>query len=186
MKFPKGLKVEACASREVGRYAMHGIKVEGDRAVATNGFVIAVVPVESEDGDDAHGQIVPAEAIKLARKVAGAKADAVVTVNGTVRAAGQELQAIDGEFPRYQACIPSVTAESHVMVTLDARLLSMLFDAIAGDDGAVTFCVSRKAGEPVVLVPNACNDSGGIGVVMPISYDSDGLRVSERVAWAQR
>lgn len=194
MKFPKGTKVEACAAKERGRYAMDSVQVEADksldkgaRAICTDGRCLAVVPCELEPGDDAHGQLVPIDALKLARKVAGAKGVASVCVNGTASAAGQSFPMVDGEFPRYRAVLPDVSDASHVMVTLSADLIAQVLVAVASNGGEyksrpVTFCVSKRDTHesPVVVV-----GLDAVGVIMPLTIERTGKSAEDLVRWAR-
>lgn len=206
MKFPLGLKPEACAAKERGRYAINGFQVERDssldrtanegrtleslgaRATFSDGRCLAIVSCDLEPGDDAHGQVVDVDALKLARKVAGAKREASVAVNGKASAGGQDFELIDGEFPRYRMVIPDVKPETHVMVTLSAQIIRQVLDAVASelwsDAGSkpVTLCVSREhsATSPVVVA-----GAHALGVVMPLTVDGDALDAVERTRWAR-
>lgn len=224
MKFSPQLKVEACAAHDVGRYAMHGVAVERDasadteetpqigtdakgapilgdpirtlgaRAIATDGRKLVVVPCTLEPGDEVHGQIIPREAFKLARKVAGARKPAAIAVNGAISAAGETFAPLVGEFPRYRAVLADVNATDYVLVTLDADYLAEVFNAIAPVDSdgrrTVTLAISRvDAKAPVALAGGRAGAEigAGVGVVMPIVADdgSDHPAALARFAWAR-
>ncbi len=100
MKFPIASKIEACAAKDSGRYAMRGVALaeyEGQRVlVATDGRCLAVVPVADAEADTLGAIIKQAKADK-ARK----QAKAELGVNGKCTASnGATFAVIEGEFPR--------------------------------------------------------------------------------------
>jgi hypothetical protein len=192
MKFPKSLKLEACTDTPTNirgsRYRFDCIRVSKDRAAVSTRSTLAIVPVETEDGDKPEGQLVPLDAYKLARKVAGAKAQPSVKVNGVAEAGGITFPMGEGEFPKYQHIIPSVAAETHVEIALDADSLRDVLDAVAalnesyrGPLRCIRLVVPKDSMSPIVVVSES--ESGGVGILMPCTPSE--MKVSDRLDWAR-
>jgi hypothetical protein len=175
MQLNKLHKIETAAAKKLGRYAWHGVRFTEGRATATDGRVLAIVPCEPEDGDDAHGQIVPVDALKDARKIG-----AGVRVNGTIEACGRTYAALEGEYPQIEGALGTVSEDSHVVFSLDPKLLRNLFDAMAAG-GKVTLAVPRDPDAPVLV---CAVEGGGFGAIMGVRIDNAKERLSERHAWA--
>ena len=119
------------AAREQGRYAMHGIltQVEDDtlRMVATDGrrLAVATSPIDAPDANGSRA-IVPTKGMQLFTRVIDDPTEMVSLHFGEnqigLKTAKAEIFArlLDGEFPRYDAVIPSSTEN---IIEADADLL---------------------------------------------------------------
>lgn len=141
-------------ARYPGRYSMHGLLIEPARIVATDGRRLVVVPIDGTSGGPGKVRaIVPAGVCKALAKAIGkarglvelAQDDGGVWCRLIVRETGAVLtfRAIDGEFPRFEAIVPSAD-RAGVSFRVDSEgLLSALAGAAAilpkqGETRAVT------------------------------------------------
>lgn len=151
------------------------------RLVAADGFILAVVPVETEDSD--MGGHIPLEAVKEARRNKGrayleAGEDYVtVPFNDDNRWTRPPWP-----FPDYDQIVP-VPDEEHVRITLDARRLMQLAEALCEEEhrakrkGAVnhdawgiTLTFKPDGVSPVLVHPlhEPNKPRGRYGVIMPM------------------
>jgi len=72
MKFPKTRIFEACESKKDGRPILTGIHVNPDKArlEATDGYVLAVIPIPKEDAGAVGDTVIPAKIVKEAYNMA--------------------------------------------------------------------------------------------------------------------
>lgn len=181
MKFDKKHKVFAAASREDSRYNIGSILFERDddgaRLVATNGRILAVVPVEDADGD-VPGMI-SQDAIREAVKArTNAQPDAQVLLPDEKVAKvmmkhgglAEHSRPDETSFPEWKAVLPK--AKNPVSITLSARYLRDLADAlgVAGDGITLTFDLQNgkiDGGLPV-RVDASSPGNHSYGAIMPI------------------
>lgn len=140
MHYNKACQPHKAVSRERGRYAMHLARFEheeddyGPVLVATNGRILAVVPVTDCENDTAPSWI-PPEALKEAAKGRGQEAE--LSVNGSIRAVGKlatvEFPAIEdpGAFPSWRDMLRHLHAPEPVpVIGLNPHLLALAAEAI--------------------------------------------------------
>lgn len=112
MRIPSTKIEAAAATRDVRAYINQPwLDVERQRIVATDGHILAIVPIETDEGD-ASGPI-PTEAIKAARKMYRHTPDAmgVFKANGAIAFPnGYTIPRPDGigEFPDVDRLVPAV------------------------------------------------------------------------------
>ena len=172
---------ELCVSGDATRphICQAHLDVENKALIATNGHLLAMVPVDVQDGDLAGP--VPVSALKHARKLA--KRDSTLVL----QAAEREVRAVDGsgtlrdrsanQFPPYANVLTSYpeSGEGFVTVALDAALLWDLAQALGcarKDDATVllTFPQDTKQLGPIQVrrcEPKHLAD-GSRGVLMPV------------------
>lgn len=191
MLIDRKYEVAKVPPKQPGRYAMQHLhlNVERKTLTATDGRVLAIVPVQPDE-HDATG-LVPVDAIKAAFKAPPAhlrKQDqARVEANGCVVAhvEGGRLESVrpDGEFPRYEAVIDRDTfgASDTLKIGLNAKLLYALAQALGAEEGAITLHIKpeknhsnawgegRKYLHPIGV--KAHNSPDAIGCIMPITLD---------------
>jgi hypothetical protein len=172
MRLDSRFKIEETASKDAARphlFSPH-LDVEGKRLMACNGYALAIVPCEVEEGDQAG--LVPAAACRAARGAKHVKAQAEqVVCDGATYARPQD------EFPSVEHALPGFKEgdDGTVTVGLTTDYLIALVKALgaAGRGGqiALTIKVPEK-GKPVldqVLVrPMVMADGPVIGVLMPV------------------
>jgi hypothetical protein len=154
--------------------------------VATDGFILAVIPVDSQEGD-VEGHI-PMDAIKEGRRKArdsrlyiGSKQATVwVEFNGE-----KEYERPDLPFPDYEQIVPSYNPDDDdvVQICLDARRLMQLAEALcqqqdrANKNGTkkydafgVTLTAKKGGICPILVHPIWDNGKrkGRYGVIMPM------------------
>ena len=117
-------KTAFAATREPGRYAMHGVltEIEGDvlRMVATDGrrLAMATIPVDASQVEGVEPAIVPTKGMQLFCRVISDPLDRIQLQFGEnqvgLKTKNAEIFArlIDGEFPRYSAVIPTETTNA--------------------------------------------------------------------------
>lgn len=181
MQIPSTKVEAAAATKDVRAYINQPwLDVERKRIVATDGSIMAIVPIETGD-EDVTGPI-PTEAIKAARKMYRDTGDApdLIKANGAiVFPNGYTIPRPEGigTFPDVDRVVPKVAADAQPDVSIDARLLARLQEAIA-DQGAKYHGVSLyfqrdqdgriDATAPILVKPGTRCDSGAIGVLMPL------------------
>lgn len=171
MKLPQ-TEIERAASQGDIRVYMNYVHfdVDGKRIVASNGHILAVVPVEVEEGDTS-GPI-PAAAFKAARKAAGSHIDPSMKANGAVilqdgstlpRPSADDI----GPFPNWQTIMDRFKP-SGISVTFNAELLLDLARAITtkGRYGRVItlHLAAEEPGKSAMKIEGA---NGAFGLLMP-------------------
>ncbi|HUT79519.1 MAG TPA: hypothetical protein VM285_17615 [Polyangia bacterium] len=175
---------------------------DGARLVATNGRLLAVVPVTADEGD-IPGTI-PAEAVREACKArSAANPEAQVDANGSVRVTTKPARVTDSgravpagpvaeferedsadvAFPQWRRVVPDSDSTPTYRVALSARYLLALARAIGTDDaeGAVELEFREPTGA-IVVRPTPQGEGravGAFGVLMPISYEGLALPKGE-------
>lgn len=170
MKLPES-QIELAASQEESRYTLKAVKLDvaGKRIMATDGHILAIVPVEVSDGD--HDGLISVDAMKAARKLQRAAKGVPIqaNVNGkfSISGAGQsaEFDLDTGTFPNVDAIIPKF--DGPPTITLDAELLLRLAKAIETKGYSPAYSVAlwiKDANSPILVKGE---QDGAIGVIMP-------------------
>lgn len=178
MKFPSN-KIESAVSTDESRYAWNAVKLDlgAKKLIATDGHILAAVPVQVEAGELANSVLIGTDAIKSIRAIAKrTKYDPdlsfpegkVVIQNHTERA---EHAQVEGDFPQWEKVVPEVTGPP--TISFDVNLLVRLADAIRSNQSnrPGTKHVSlwiRSTSDPIVVKSTAAEDSEAIGVLMPV------------------
>ena len=178
MKMDKSHKIENCISPDTTREHLCKayLDTEKKRLVATDGHMMAVVPVIVEEGDVSG--FVTADAIKTARKV---KVNPEVSIhcNGALAIDNGPTFArpTDGQFPPYEQVMPEYRQGDAGTITigLNAGYLHDLMQALGSPkSGIVSLTIPVKVGEdgkldaglePIVV--GTSNAGGAVGVLMP-------------------
>jgi len=162
------------------RYSIDCLKIEGGRAIATDGRILAVSPVES-DGDG----YIPKACLpgKTGGEVVISNGETRLSVKGKVKAV--EPSAGDISFPPFAAVMPEVTetipvstveeGTQYLRFALNAKSLSNLAEAVAGENGVIEMLIPDKPNKPAVIVGHdAYGGRGtGVGVIMPANSEID-------------
>jgi DNA polymerase III sliding clamp (beta) subunit (PCNA family) len=170
MKLPDA-RIELAASTDPSRYTLQSVKVdvEKKRIMATDGYILAVLPVEVSDKD--HSGLITTSSIKQLRAMEKRKKPLgiEITLNGKVTATGggetAEFPLGEGQFPNAEAVIPNY--EGPATISFDAELLYRLAKAMI--EPGRPLCVSLTVKDPMssVLV-KAKGVPEAVGVLMPI------------------
>ena len=164
MRYPD-TKIELAAGRRLVRDCLNSpyLNVEKSELVATNGCIIAVIPVEL-DGGDTSGPV-PVDALKGARKREniGSANECEIKCNGSaelLNGAAMPRGNMDLSYPEYDCVVvdkPQETAD----IALDARSLRDLVDALT----------DRKCGSGIVSLWLSKNPDGTIDASRPIRVE---------------
>lgn len=176
MKFNRKCQMWRSSTKEAGRYAMHALRLEGNRLVATNGRALAVITVEREK-DDTDG-LIPADAVQSAVKMGAKDTDAQIEADGelVVRDATKEFRfdRPDGEFPKWAAVVPTGKPIATSEIRFNAKLLLALAQSIGAEKDAPCVRIEfRGEGKPMKVFVDGGDDSA-FGVLMPITVDAPG------------
>lgn len=165
----------AAKPNEHSRYGLHAVRIDGARAVATNGRMLAVVP--HAEPTDAPAVLIDATAASRAARVVGA--DVEIHVDGATAAivgkkATVDVDVVDAAFPADLIDSIEPKTEPTATVRVNARYLVALLKAIGVEltgsserDTAhqVTIELRSRPVDPIVLR----TDAGAVGYVMPIA-----------------
>jgi len=188
MKFDKKYKIQEAATKEATRYAITEVLFEKDddgaRLVATNGRILAVIPVEDADGDVA-GFIERATVVEATKGRTNSRPDAqlnlpssdkalVHTKAGTVEARRPDAEHL--HFPDYRGVIPK-DQNTGLRINLSAEYLVALIKALGCNSNAldaITLTFQRDKDGNIdscapVLAKATGDEAGAYGVIMPIS-----------------
>ncbi len=165
------------------RYALQGVAVAEEEggtgyAVATDGRVMAVVPIEhtgdriaceATDYSPARDYaLIPADVL---RKPTSRRANSV-SLNGRVECNGRVGEYPDGRFPRVSQAVP--TMQDRLAVSIDAKLLANLSEAInEPGNSVVTLLLSTEKTDcaAIGVLPSSETSVGSHGVLMPVAHD---------------
>lgn len=175
MKIQKTYKLEKVVSKDPSRAALQQVLVDEKDgvAVATNGKVIAIVPVVLENDRFVNGvRLLPTEAVTKARKIAKKNDLARIGLNGgAVLDDGTEIPTVDHAFPNWRNILPKdANLDGGFSVALDAKLLHDLAEAI--NDGkekaqrTVTLHFHKEAPE-MSAIKVTTRGGEAYGVIMP-------------------
>lgn len=137
MKIHKDCKIELAASKDQTRYVLTEPYLDMTQSpvmVATTGAIIAVVPVETDDGDKAG--YVTGEALKAERK-----AKLGMLCNGELKVTnGPSFQRPElGQFPNWRQVLPPNDREVKFSVGVNIKLLWELCQAIGCETARLEF-----------------------------------------------
>lgn len=178
MRIDKLFQVEKASAKEPGRYAMNSVKFERDCAamngpalIATDGRVLAMVPVAADDAD-ADG-LIPREAFSEARRGAFKRSpDVEIVANGSVKFMGKlgpmELQRADAEFPRYgDLAAKALKQTPAIVVGLNPAFLLALAQAIGIDERNPAVSLAITSADKPIIVRVVRTGAQGVGIIMP-------------------
>jgi len=192
MKFPKRNRISQAASREATRFPIRDVLLDlsdpdNPVAVATNGRILAIIPVEDTGKDT--GGVVPREAFELAAKGRNrAEGDTTIVCNGSAivtREDGSTVEypreptrldaAANGHgYPDYKAVLDDTGTTYAASVTLNVEYLQQLADAlgcVAGRDKLITLDIPSddERHRPIRVTVPTCSRSKGR--IMPVVKD---------------
>lgn len=174
MKIPKQCKLEKIvskdASREILNYVLIDSKDPEVRAVATDGKMMAIVPVTICDTDKIETEkIIHPKALTEARKQARKEPESEIGLNGSAAMPDGSTFPVpahmaETKFPNYRAV--SKPAKEYKTVCFNAKALYELSQAIGavGDKVTLQIPIGEDALGPLVIEEKT---TGGKGILMP-------------------
>ena len=174
IKLLKTQKIESAASKDSNRPAICSPFIRDGRLVATDGKILASIPIEGiepEDQTELEGKKLPIEALKAARKVGGNREENSrlnVTDDNRCEVAGGASFPLPELLPEAPKVAEIVSAklnreDAAFSVTLDLALLERLSEAIGCQK--VTLCFKDNKSIITVLPYDA---NGAFGLLMPM------------------
>lgn len=162
-------KLSNAVSDSPTRFTLNGVYVDGDKAIACDGRMIAIVPIE-RGPEEKTGVIVPTAVIKAAERFGRRSKLYAVKLNGKAEAEdgsgwSMSLPYIDGNYPKYKDVIPDGTVET---ITLDARKLLLLAEAIGAENHRKQLVITLHVKSKTDAVKVTCQQNpNALGVIMP-------------------
>ena len=175
MKIQKQCKIEKAASKDATREILNYILIDTQdgksNAVATDGKMMAIVPVELCDGDDAGAErLLPVKALTEARKQAKQAKESTIGLNGAAHMPdGMSFSVPEymaaTKYPNYRAV--SKPAKEYKTVCFNAKALYELSQAIGavGDKVTLQIPIGDDVFGPLVIEEKT---TGARGILMPI------------------
>lgn len=176
IKLLKAYKVESAVSKDQTRAAICHPFIRDGRLIATDGRILASVPIEGlepEEEAEIEGKKLPIEALKAARKVGGTREENSrlnVTDDNRCEVAGGASFPLPELLPEAPKVAEIISVRKHpdeenaFAVTLDVALIAKLSEALG--DQNITFIFTK--GDPlkiVTMLPESRN--GAFGLIMP-------------------
>lgn len=177
MKIHKDIKIELAASKDSDRHAIGepflDIKHAKGTVVATDGRILAMIPVEIETGDDPG--YIPADTLKAARKLALRSEIAFFTAGPQIKLPNGDAVSRIGNnkpgdgYPNWRAVIPDGSEHTQV-IAIDAKRLWLLAQAMG------TQCVKLRIKDdvsPLLVEPQAAGRHSD--AAKPVHMDARGV-----------
>lgn len=165
MQIDRKYKIEKAVSTDTLRENLQNVFVSRRHAVATDGTILAIVPVHTEQ-DDEPGWLTP-EALKHARKVSVKGQDSLVLrMNGAQFLSDGTVMTRPDEHkpPKIYHLLRRAHEGRSYRIGVNARYLKDLADAL-GSEELVLEC---GKGTEAILVRPIRHEEGTIGLIMPI------------------
>lgn len=173
MKLAKIHKLESAVSKDETRAGICQPFIQSGRAIATDGKILASVPIETEEGEEVEGKRIPLDALKAARKATMKLipdchlqlGDKLCTLSN-----GASYPVLYPEvnwLPQTHQIVSSkLTPEDAAFsVTLDVSLLERLSQALGSEKVHLCFKDKQSA---VTVLPAGSEINGAFGLLMPI------------------
>jgi len=169
MQIERKYKIEKCVSTDPSRTNLNNIYISRRHAMATNGRILAIIPVQVQE-DDETGWLSP-EALKHARKVSAKGLDSVqIVLNGAqVLPDGTIMHRPEGENPPHTfRILRDAHSNRKYRIGINAHYLKDLSDALGNEE------LILEIGDPnsAVLVRPVHPESGTLGLIMPIRLNN--------------
>ena len=170
MQIERKYKIEKCVSTDESRPNLNNIYISRRHAMATNGRILAIVPVQVQE-DDETGWLSP-EALKHARKVSAKGLDSVqIVLNGAqVLSDGTIMNRPDGENPPHTfRILRDAHSNRKYRIGVNAHYLNDLSDALGNEE------LILEIGDPnsAILVRPVHGEQGTVGLLMPIRINKE-------------
>ena len=165
MQIDRKYKIEKAVSTDSMRENLQNVFVSRHHAMATDGKILAIVPVQT-DKEDESGWITP-DALKHARKVSGKGLESVtiglngaqILPDGTVMTRPDEHKP-----PRISHLLRKAHQNSSYRIGINAACLKDLGDALGTEELVLEFGQPTEA----ILIRPVHHEEGTVGLIMPI------------------
>ena len=168
MKINKKFKIEKAASTDLTRLPLCNVFIEreGEKsfAVATNGTMLAKVPVTLDEGDLA-GYLTPLQVSEIRKNGIPVSIQDRVFLEKTERPKQEEI----GLFPNYRAVMPDGKNPKFV-IGFNPKLLMSIAEAIGATDGVILKVYAEDKAFGVTAIVES--SESGEGILMPMSVTS--------------
>lgn len=175
MRIQSKYQIEQATTSDHTRFILTNVFVHESKAIATDGRILASVPVEHEESEA--GKMIRAQDFKTIRKhqknAAKVAGEHIIEMNGAIKAEGDngakiEFSAPEGNFPNYKGVIPQ--GEPKFKIGLDVQLLVRLVKAIGadGNEKGKSFVELEFFVENEAFIVRNHKDKAAYGVQMPI------------------
>jgi hypothetical protein len=180
MKIKKSYKLEEACSQDANRQNICEPWIEcngesaklvtgiGPRAIATDGKILAVVPVELQHEDT--GNRIAIKALKESRKAGGSKAEhafIALTETHSIATGGAQYPITLVNPPRMAGIVPEMGRPDGVKIRLDVSLLLRLAKALGSQNDRVLLEISGES-DVVIVRPMGENCDEAFGLIMPV------------------
>lgn len=171
-------KVESAATTKIdGRPVLHAVYFDAENkvAVAADGWILAVVPCETDET-----ALVAVETVKECRKNKTNKTFDVApdgqSVSFCSKAGNVTVETVQGTFPRYQSVAVDRKRpddDGTVTIGISVKLLARLAEAVSydGDHIALTIDTANLSKPYTVHSPTHYGEKDAFGMIMPYRLD---------------
>ena len=173
MKIQKDCKIELAVSKDAARESLAHPWFDGKRVIATDGKIMAIVPVEAEDSPRDRPGYVPCGVLKEARAASRNDSHCRIGINGSIvfptRQGVCRIPRIKGlKFPDWEKVIPNMKGRKKHIVTLNPKLLWQLAQAVGGDE---VLTLEFDKSDPHAVIKVTSSNSKAWGIIMPIKQN---------------
>ena len=164
MRIDKKYHLDKAVSRDPSRESLQNIWTSQRHAFATNGRILAAVPIDQERNDTS-GWLTP-EALKLARRASKASDSIVISLNGQMNIPGGVTlpRPTVNRFPHVFRLLRSAFSNRTVRIGLNASYLKDLADSIGSDE--IVMEVAKP--DDVILIRPVQESNSACGLLMPV------------------
>jgi hypothetical protein len=165
MQIDRNYKIEKCISTDPNRENLGHIFITKRHAMATNGTILALVPVTAEP-EDTPG-LMSADALKAGRKLTPARNEFVeISLNGSqqLRDGTKIPRPTNVKQPRIFHLLRGAHRDRQYKIGINASMLKTLADALGSEELVLEFGTSTSA---ILVTPKQSTD-GAVGLIMPI------------------
>lgn len=168
MRLDKKYKIEKAASKDAAREIINSASLEGNKLIATDGKILAVVPVKNDDGDK--DAVIPSKALAAARKGASKHMPLAIDTSGdrikimcTKDGSDIYMDKLPTNFPKWKQVLPK-KKRKELKVKIDPRLLWDLCQALGTDKGeGVVLSISTDSNAAIHV-----SAGDAYGLIMPM------------------
>jgi len=156
IKIDRRYRLEKAVSKDENRVALQNIKIEGNRAIATDGYILADVPIRNSSKSKKKNILLKSKSWK--------KLVAKEKKNYEVELSESDFTEGSISYPNWKKIVPD--GSSHKFkIGIDARLLYNLSQALGADKVILRIDQSDDRGA-ILVEPLAADNNGEEGLIM--------------------